>query len=90
MDPSFVFYIVDGGLYVLLGSLHGLYTLLDIRQPRRFAPRDQAVRHAMAGTTVRLTRGRATMWNAWLGFNLSHRLLPGRLSAAIRGRLGPR
>ncbi len=74
MDPSLVLYTIGGGLYILLGSLHGLYTLLDIREPRRFFPRDRAVYEAMTGTTVRLTRGRATMWNAWLGFNLSHSL----------------
>jgi hypothetical protein len=35
---------------------------------------DQALIHQMASTSVRLSRGRTNMWDAWLGFNLSHGL----------------
>jgi hypothetical protein len=61
-----------GGIFVLLGSLHALYTLLDIRQPRRLVPQDPAVTIAMKATPLRLARGGTTMWRAWVGFNFSH------------------
>jgi hypothetical protein len=35
---------------------------------------DHAVVHQMASTGVSLSRGRTNMWDAWLGFNLSHGL----------------
>jgi hypothetical protein len=61
-----------GGIFVLLGSLHALYTLLDIRRPRRLVPQDPAVVLAMTASAVRLSRGGTTMWRAWVGFNFSH------------------
>lgn len=64
--------VASGGIYVVLGFLHLVYTLLDIRRPRRFAPANDAVRTAMQGTTIRLTKGRTSMWDGWLGFNISH------------------
>jgi hypothetical protein len=63
---------LGGGIFVLLGSLHALYTFLDIRRPRRLVPQDPAVALAMAESPVRLTRGGTTMWRAWVGFNFSH------------------
>jgi hypothetical protein len=63
---------LSGGIFVLLGSLHALYTFLDIRRPRRLVPQDPAVALAMAESPVRLTRGGTTMWRAWVGFNFSH------------------
>jgi hypothetical protein len=63
---------LGGGIFVLLGSLHALYTLLDIRRPRRLVPRDPAVSQAMATSPLRLSRGGTTMWRAWVGFNFSH------------------
>src|SRR5262249_46501790 len=41
---------------------------------RRLVPADPSVAQAMANTTVRMTRGRTDMWQAWIGFNLSHSL----------------
>jgi hypothetical protein len=61
-----------GGIFVLLGSLHALYTFLDIRRPRRLVPQDPAVAASMADSHVRLARGGTTMWRAWVGFNFSH------------------
>jgi hypothetical protein len=37
-----------GGIFVLLGLLHALYTFLDIGRPRRLVPQDPAVARAMA------------------------------------------
>ena len=65
---------IGGGIFVVLGLLHALYTFLDIRQPRRLVPDDSAVSAAMARSHLRLTRGRTTMWQAWVGFNFSHSL----------------
>jgi hypothetical protein len=63
---------LGGGIFVLLGSLHALYTFLDIRRPRRLVPQDPAVALAMAASPVRLSSGGTTMWRAWVGFNFSH------------------
>jgi hypothetical protein len=63
---------LGGGIFVLLGSLHALYTFLDIRRPRRLVPQDPAVALAMKESPLRLTRGGTTMWRAWVGFNFSH------------------
>ena len=66
--------IAGGAIYLLLGSIHALYTLLDLHRPRRIVPADAALIDRMRGTTVRLSRGGSTMWDAWMGFNLSHSL----------------
>jgi hypothetical protein len=65
---------IGGGIFVVLGLLHALYTFLDIRRPRRLVPDDSAVSAAMTRSHLRLTRGRTTMWQAWVGFNFSHSL----------------
>lgn len=71
---SEILLLVAGGIFVVLGFLHALYTLADERRPRRIVPDDPAVRDAMGATGVRLARGGTTMWRAWIGFNLSHAL----------------
>jgi ammonia channel protein AmtB len=63
-----------GGVFVLLGLLHALYTYLDIGRPRRLVPQDPAVAQAMAKSNVRLSGSGTTMWHAWVGFNFSHSL----------------
>jgi hypothetical protein len=68
------FFGAGGGIFVVLGLLHALYTFLDIRQPRRLVPEDPAVSAAMARSALRLARGGTTMWRAWVGFNFSHSL----------------
>lgn len=72
---STLLYALGGAIFMLLGALHGVYTLLDLRRPRRLVPVDAGVMAAMRGTGVRLARGsESTMWQAWVGFNLSHSL----------------
>jgi len=63
-----------GGIFLLLGILHALYTFLDIREPRRLVPQEPSVALAMAESSLRLARGGTTMWRAWVGFNFSHSL----------------
>jgi hypothetical protein len=72
---SALLYALGGAIFVLLGALHGLYTLLDLRRPRRLVPADAGVMAAMRSTGVRLARGsEGSIWQAWVGFNLSHSL----------------
>lgn len=69
-----LFLDIGGGIFAILGLLHAVYTLQDIRRPRRLVPDDPSVSAAMAGSFVRLARGGTTMWQAWVGFNFSHSL----------------
>lgn len=66
--------IAGGTLFSILGLLHAIFTICDIYRPRHLAPMDQAVIDQMASAGMRLARGRTNMWDAWLGFNLSHGL----------------
>src|ERR1700756_5995905 len=63
-----------GAVFSVLGTLHAVYTLLDLRNPRRLVPVDPSVAHAMANSALRLSGGRTDMWRAWIGFNFSHSL----------------
>jgi len=66
--------ILGGAVFGVLGGLHAIYTLLDLRKPRRLVPVDPAVAHAMANSAVRLSGGAMDMWRAWIGFNFTHSL----------------
>jgi hypothetical protein len=66
--------ILGGAVFGVLGGLHAIYTLLDLRKPRRLVPADPSVAQAMANSALRLSRGRTDMWRAWIGFNFSHSL----------------
>lgn len=66
--------ILGGSSFGVLGGLHAIFTLLDLRNPRRLVPVDPSVAHAMANSAVRVSGGRTDMWSAWIGFNFSHSL----------------
>ncbi len=66
--------ILGGAVFGVLGALHAIYTLLDLRDPRRLVPADSSVAHSMANSALRLSGGRTDMWRAWVGFNFSHSL----------------
>jgi hypothetical protein len=68
------FLALGGAIFVFLGTIHAIYSLVDVRSPRHFAPVDLKVVDAMKSTGVRLARGRTNMWDAWLGFSISHSL----------------
>ena len=70
MDSKSLF-IAGSVPFILLGAIHIIYTLVDIRTPRKLAPFKDEVRLAMLGSTLKLTK-QTNMWRAWLGFNLSH------------------
>ena len=60
---------------ILAGGAHALLSLVDVVRPTYFAPRDRALAPAMADTRMRFGgRAAPSMWNAWLGFNISHGL----------------
>ncbi len=66
--------ILGGAVFGVLGGLHAIYTLLDLRNPQRLVPVDPSVAQAMASSPLRLSRGGTDMWRAWIGFNFSHSL----------------
>lgn len=66
--------IAGGTMFSILGLLHAIYTICDIYRPKHFAPLNPTVIDQMASTGVRIARGRTNMWDAWLGFNISHGL----------------
>jgi len=61
-----------GFIVAAIGLLHAIYTFQDIRRPRYLAPVDATVKSAMEGTKVRITRGQSSVWDVWLGVNLTH------------------
>jgi hypothetical protein len=66
--------IIGGLVFFGMGLVHGLVSGADVLRPTQFAPVDDSVRLAMESTTVRFLGARANVWEAWLGFNLSHSL----------------
>ena len=68
------FLIIGGSIFAFMGGWHALLSVVDVFRPTQFAPLDDSVRLAMKATGVRFSRGRANMWDAWLGFNISHGL----------------
>jgi hypothetical protein len=56
--------MVGGAVFGILGALHAVYTLLDLRNPRRLVPDDRAVVRAMANSSIRISRGGTDMWRA--------------------------
>ena len=82
---------IAGLIYLVLGTLHAIFTFLDERNPRRLAPDDPAVVTAMRTSKLRLSRGATTMWQAWISFNLTHSLaamLMGTACLIVMAHLG--
>ncbi|MBA3694436.1 MAG: hypothetical protein H0W77_13540 [Acidobacteria bacterium] len=65
--------IVGSSIFVLFGAAHGVFILQDLSNPRNFTPRDATLRTAMQQSTIAF-HPKINLWNAWLGFNLSHSL----------------
>jgi hypothetical protein len=53
--------ILGGAIFGLLGALHIIYTLADLRNPRRLVPVDPSVARAMANSDIRISRGGTDM-----------------------------
>jgi len=60
-------------IFCILGAYHGVLTLRDLSAPRAFTPTDENVRRAMQESRLALSQS-INLWDAWLGFNLSHSL----------------
>jgi hypothetical protein len=60
-----------GLIFLAMGTLHGLLAVRDVTNPREFTPTEESVRIAMQGTRLAFNP-RVNLWEAWLGFNLSH------------------
>jgi hypothetical protein len=81
--------------YVFLGIAHVLVTPRTAAESRGLSPRDRGTREAMVRDTLVMTR-HTTLWNTWVGFNLSHSLgailfgvavlLVGRTPASFAGQ----
>lgn len=59
--------------FLMLGGSHVILALRDFSLPRTFTPTDEGVRHAMQKSVVAMSP-RSNLWDAWMGFNLSHGL----------------
>ena len=66
--------MTSGGLlFLLLGLLHAGLTVVDIFTPRSLTPENDRLRSLMETTPLRLHPD-LRLWDAWMGFNLSHSL----------------
>lgn len=65
--------IFAASIFLALGSIHGIFTLRDLKHPRAFTPRDPELRQAMQHSGIALHPG-VNLWDAWMGFNLTHSL----------------
>jgi hypothetical protein len=68
-----VLFVASACIFLLLGVVHAVLTLRDLRRPRFFTPTDDSIRVAMLQGRLRLA-SQLSLWRAWLGFNLSHSL----------------
>jgi hypothetical protein len=64
---------IGAAIFIAMGTLHGVLALRDVSKPNAFTPIDPSVREAMKGAKLAFNP-RANVWQAWLGFNLSHSL----------------
>lgn len=69
-----LFLKVGGSIIAIMGASHAVVTMIDVFRPTQFTPIDDSVRDSMKSTGLRFARGRTSMWDAWLGFNISHGL----------------
>ncbi|MES2956563.1 MAG: hypothetical protein V4792_00175 [Pseudomonadota bacterium] len=67
------FIVIAASVFLALGTLHALLTLGDLRRPKAFTPPDPELRRAMQQSSIRL-HSSVNLWDAWMGFNLTHSL----------------
>lgn len=61
------------GIFISLGLGHLSGSLIDILTPFLFTPVDIRIKNEMINATIIIT-DRMSLWDAWIGFNLSHGL----------------
>jgi hypothetical protein len=77
MSLAEILFIAGTVPYLLLGTVHIAWTLGDLRSPTHFRPVDETVIAAMQAERVAAfasAPGVRSLWQSWLGFNLSHGL----------------
>ena len=62
-----LFLIAGCSVFILLGAVHGYFTLFS----QKFEPRDKRLMEEMKSASIVLSRD-AFLWKAWIGFNISH------------------
>lgn len=67
MEFSQIFLIVGVSIIGFLGTIHLIYTLFT----NKFETRDANLTQAMKNVSPNIS-GDTSVWNAWIGFNLSH------------------
>jgi hypothetical protein len=65
--------IAGASILLFLGIVHGILTLRDLSEPHTFTPPDLTLRQAMQESSIAI-HPHTNLWQAWLGFNLSHSL----------------
>jgi hypothetical protein len=65
--------IIGASIFLILGIFHGVLTLQDLGSPRTFTPPAKSLRLAMQNSSIAI-HPQTNLWQAWLGFNLSHSL----------------
>jgi|DEB0MinimDraft_10_1074344.scaffolds.fasta_scaffold35328_2 hypothetical protein len=65
--------VLGAAPFIILGTVHGIYTAVDAKRPFRLTPRSQEVREAMQSTALKIHPSTNT-WQGWIGFNFSHSL----------------
>ncbi|MCH8862100.1 MAG: hypothetical protein IID51_06285 [Proteobacteria bacterium] len=58
----------------IFGTLHLLYSMLDLAAPKRFAPKDESLLGTMKNTRIRMARNARNFRLSYMGFHLSHSL----------------
>ena len=75
MEASEAWFVAGTLPLIVFGGLHLRGALADTVRPTYFAPTDAAAITVTSQTGLRFRGSRSpSMWNAWLGFNISHGL----------------
>lgn len=65
------FFIAGSIPFVVLGTAHIAYSIMDASRPARIVPRQSELIESMKAGRLVITR-QTTVWRAWIGFNISH------------------
>ena len=67
-------WIITAGaaLFFLLGALHLRFTVLDLKDPKRFVPAEPGLLDALKNTRIKMRKDVKNFWLSSLGFHFSH------------------
>lgn len=57
--------------FILLGTAHILFNLIDLKNPSKIVPVKEEITELMKSNFLKITK-ETTIWKAWVGFNISH------------------